>query len=418
MQKIYDPFDGFEHRVLKNGLEIFLKFVDRPWIMSKFIIHSGSNQDPSHIPGVAHFTEHMVSENVPQISNEKITNFFNEKGGNSMLGSTSFLSTQYGFDLIMNGGDLDEALSMYGRMLLHREGFSKHLERERSIIQKEFARRYPLQQVFELEERIRKNLFLGHQLGNSTRPIGNLDSIGKITQADTEEYFQKNYTPQNMTIVVIGGISMSEFVKKLNGTLFLENFDGQATPILTSKFTPTGVLTTEKFDLKNLTSLGVNGSQYSNTWALPTTLDFKTTRVLRSVLSKVLTEKIRTNLGATYSVDFTLEHFQNVAELRIITGTANDKLDTVQQIVREVIQNLNETEEVFHKKLNGFALPEIVDYSAKGVLNSASRDLELLRRITTIQEEKQGFSDVSFESILEYRAILSTNYHEALSGVF
>lgn len=62
---IYDPYAVFKKHVLPNGLTIYHAYYDRPWVKSKFVIHSGSREDEVRKEGTSHFVEHLVSENIP-----------------------------------------------------------------------------------------------------------------------------------------------------------------------------------------------------------------------------------------------------------------------------------------------------------------------------------------------------------------
>ena len=67
---MYDPFAKFTKHILSNGLEIHHQFWERPWIKVEIVVHSGGREDPVVMPGLAHFVEHVVSQNIDGYGND------------------------------------------------------------------------------------------------------------------------------------------------------------------------------------------------------------------------------------------------------------------------------------------------------------------------------------------------------------
>ncbi len=157
---MWDPFAEFESATLPNGLRVYAaEWPNRPWQAMGFLIHSGAAQDPIGLEGLAHYTEHLVSENA-SMPLKDIEAFFQAAGGFASFGSTSFSSTNYKFFAPKQKKFLEEALILFGTMLL-KETLKNRVEAERAVILQEFSRKYPVQFVFDFESREQQMVFPG-----------------------------------------------------------------------------------------------------------------------------------------------------------------------------------------------------------------------------------------------------------------
>ena len=80
---MYDPYADFTKHTLPNGLGVHTVFWEnRPWVIMEFVVHSGGREDSPRKSGLAHYTEHVVSKNIPGYTSDKAEEFFeleNEK---------------------------------------------------------------------------------------------------------------------------------------------------------------------------------------------------------------------------------------------------------------------------------------------------------------------------------------------------
>ena len=139
------------------------------------MIHSGAEQDPVGLEGLAHFVEHLVSENGEVTANE-VRGFFEDHGGSVNLGETGYHYTQYKFFSLANASVFSRALSLFGQMLISAK-LASQVERERQVVTREFHQKYPMEFQRELDEKTRKVLYKGYSLERFLRPLGNLIDI-------------------------------------------------------------------------------------------------------------------------------------------------------------------------------------------------------------------------------------------------
>src|SRR3989344_959027 len=147
---MWDPFAEFQSETLPNGLTVHAAhWPERPWQAMGFLIHSGAEQDPIGREGVAHFVEHLVSENA-DVSKKIMCDFFHDSGGMVDLGTTGYPGTSYQLFLPIERSILAKALDIFSSMLVTAQ-LELQIERERHVIMGEFRQHYPIDFKFELE---------------------------------------------------------------------------------------------------------------------------------------------------------------------------------------------------------------------------------------------------------------------------
>ncbi len=227
---MWDPYSEFQTTVLPNGLTLHeANWPGRPWEIVRFLVHSGAEHDPENLVGVAHFVEHMVSEN-SNTPKKEMEDFFNNLGGSIDLGVTSYPYTGYGFFTPTDRGVIKKAFSMFGYMLLSAK-LKNFMERERRIITDEFYEQYPFKFNFDFEKRERRALYAGNWLEKTIPVLGNPDVIKIITQEDLQSYYDEYYTPANISVIAVGGMPPQELGELLVASPLATNKKGFRTPL-------------------------------------------------------------------------------------------------------------------------------------------------------------------------------------------
>jgi len=175
---MWDPYAEFESAALPNGLTVYAAhWPGRSWEAMGFMIHSGAEQDPIGLEGLAHFVEHLVSCNA-KIPPQLLRAFFEGRGGSADLGMTSYFYTRYRFFAPTNREFLKKALSNFGHMLFLAK-LENFVERQREIIIAEFNRRYPAKLALDLTLRERRALFSGDRIERFVRALGTPESVAR-----------------------------------------------------------------------------------------------------------------------------------------------------------------------------------------------------------------------------------------------
>lgn len=403
---MYDPYAELSKQVLSNGLEIHSASWDRPWIGMEIVVHSGGREDPVTIPGLAHFVEHVVSQNIPNISFDQANEFFEICGGRASFGSTSYLSTRYKFYVPV---DLfEEALVIFGSMLLE-ACLEKDVERERKVIFQEFNQRYPFLETLEWDMGIYKALFKGHRLETWNRPLGRPEGFLSATEADLQSFYDRHYVPANMSLVIIGGLSTKQIVTKLEASPFGMEKNGVRNPIpqpLTQFPVPDEISKTVK--LSDHVNFKVDQTKYKATWAFPMEFPHQARRVFDEVLDQILFDQIREKRGLTYNIDTDYTNFQDVCKYDIECKISPEATPYIDELVRGCIEMVPTRRDLFDRKLQ--ALKQqclMVDLTGRDLVRNSASDLSLDHRIISMQEVWDELHKVTFDQMAEATSLLS-----------
>ncbi len=199
---------------LENGLEILLvEDHDLPLIQANLIIKSGWSADPANRPGAAALTGALLDEGTRSKSALEISEVADNLGAG--FGTFArFDNSQINLSVLSK--HIDKGLNLMADVLLNPTFPEAELERLRinytGRIQQENSQ--PIPPAIKTFQRL---LFgKDHPYGQPYTGTGTEASISAITRDDLVRFHEKNYLPNNATMVVSGDISMDEVKKKLS----------------------------------------------------------------------------------------------------------------------------------------------------------------------------------------------------------
>ncbi|HXK38207.1 MAG TPA: pitrilysin family protein [Candidatus Paceibacterota bacterium] len=404
---MYDPYAEFTKHTLWNGLEVHHVFWDRPWVKLEAVVHAGSREDVHGKAGLAHFVEHLVSQNVPGHSCDSMIRFFDSCGGGAKLGSTGYYSTRYGFEVAANADSLQCALNMFGAMLTGAT-LSQHIERERSVIEREYNERYPYKEMLEWDLGTRAALYSGHRLGTWCRPLGRPEEFLAITESDLQAYYDKYYVPENMSLAVVGGVASLDLISALKRSPFAVSKDGVRNRI-PHPFTPQAPSgeRTKVVRVSEYTNLSVDQASYKAAWAFPADFPWHARKVFNTMLRAILFEEVRENLGCSYNFSPGTANFQDLYEYTISGKVSPDAIDSIDSLVQACIEKVPKQHDLFLRKFN--ALKQgclMTDLSGQALVESAAEDLAADQRISSLQEFLDELNKVTFSQMAEVAEFL------------
>lgn len=198
----------FKHRQLDNGLRIIAEV--RPTAASMaagFFVRTGSRDETLDVAGVSHFLEHMVFKGTARRSALDVNREFDELGANYNAFTSEENTVYYGAVLPEFQDRLLDLLCDILRPSLRAEDFDV----EKNVILDEIARYedMPRYRVYEL---VMAEYFRDHPLGN--RVLGTAESIRALRQEDMRAYFDRRYSPGNLTLVGVGNVDFDALVDK------------------------------------------------------------------------------------------------------------------------------------------------------------------------------------------------------------
>lgn len=400
---------NFPSTFFRTGLKVHSVFWDRLWIGMEIVVHSGGREDPVAMPGLAHFVEHVVSQNIPNREFDQSKEFFETCGGRAEFGSTNYLSTRYKFGVPADPATFREALAIFGSMLLGAR-IEKDVERERKVIFREFNGRYPFLEKLEWDMGIRKALFKGHRLETWNRPLGRPEGFLSATEADLQGFYDRHYVPANISLVIIGGLKTDKVIAELERSPFGMRKDGTRNPI-PQPFNqiPIPVEQAKTVKLSDHVNFKVDQTEYKATWAFPADFPRQARRVFDQVLGKILFDEIREKRGLAYSIGTDYTGFHDVYEYEIGGRISPDATPYIDELVRKCISIVPSRRDLFDRKLKSCKQKCLmIDLSGSGLAGESASDLVSDHRIVPMQEAWDGLHKVTHEQMAEAAALLSS----------
>jgi predicted Zn-dependent peptidase len=405
---MWDPYTNFERIVLPNGLTVFASQVDREFEIFGFIVHAGSREDLIERDGTAHFVEHCVSENVAGYPNSKdITSHFEKQGGFAKLGTTGYLKTSYMCKCQATIEQINKALDIFGKMLISSQ-ILKDIETERNIIIQEYHVRYPYKFASELDLYRHACIFPNHRLNNYQSPIGKIDEIEAMTKGNLQRFYDRFYTPANISVVAIGKLSLESVAEFLEKSPFGQPKSGKRTATEKTRTPDYSAIT--RFDIKASLLLGETNlrtrGHYESYAALPGALNAESVSFTKNLLQKILGQEIREKMGWAYQVQIGLNYLQDLYELYLEIPLKIKALPHIEELVERCISTALNEEDIFHE-MQEIAVNELVleDCSCERICELSMLDIVRTERIVShyeINQLRKAITPNDIKNVLNY----------------
>ncbi|WP_457439991.1 insulinase family protein [Pseudomonas sp. TE3786] len=216
------PKDHNQYRALRlpNNMDVMLVHdAGATHAAANLTVQAGSAQNPADIPGLAHFTEHMVFLGSERYPDPNGYSTFMTKVGGSFNANTDFDFTNYYFRV--PGAALGEALQRLSATLAVPLFDVSYVDRERHAVEAEYRMRMD-------DDRFRLFDVLG-EIVNPAHPIaqfnmGNLTTLGgdpQVLRQRVSEFYQRYYSANLMKLVVSGPQSLDELQGFVNDSFAL-----------------------------------------------------------------------------------------------------------------------------------------------------------------------------------------------------
>jgi len=400
---MWDPYAEFESTTLPNGLTIHAAhWAGRPWEAMGFLIHSGAEHDPIDLEGTAHFVEHLISENAPMPCKE-LKEFFEGNGGKVSLGSTSWHRTQYDFWMPIDPAVFSKALSLFGTALFSAK-LQKFVERERQVIIAEFHRKYVHKITYDLAVRENCALYPGYWLERSMTPLGYPESIARISQDDLQSYYDTHYTPANISIVGVGGLTLEELAKFVSESPFAVEKPGTRTQLptpITDINPPSETRYVFEISQHLKTEVPFEVGGYKSVTVMPTGGATMAVKMLSQMLDETLTEQVRERRAMTYHISSSFYNHRHFYEFEITCNRLEvAALDEIENIIEACIGSTYDHIDLFQKeKRCGLAAAFMIDPKARDICDGALKDLANHQSISSLAEDARDIEALTMDDI-------------------
>lgn len=201
---------------LANGQKLVALKKDGPTTINTFV-RVGSFNETDDIRGISHYIEHNLFNGSSELEPNQFVEEVSDMGGNYNA-STGFMSTNYYIKApLHNKQDLDTMLKIHSNMLEAPKFSVDMLEKEKGIVCSEIQMLED-RPYLKAENILFKNLF-NIDTTSSDLIGGNVTNIQALNKNTVSDYYNKYYTPDNMTTVVVGDINPDKVAQKLNKLL-------------------------------------------------------------------------------------------------------------------------------------------------------------------------------------------------------
>jgi predicted Zn-dependent peptidase len=323
----------FEKKVLDNGLRVVLvPMQNSEAVTIQVLVGVGSNNETKEINGISHFLEHLFFKGTKKRSNPGDIDKEIDKIG---AGHNAFTTKEMtGFWIKSSVKDFDLSLDIISDIILNPLFKEEEIEKERNVILQEISMYddNPQQKVLRLLPFI---MYGDQPIGRET--LGTKESVGKISRKNILEYRNDNYVPENLVIVVSGGINNGSAFKKINSVFSkIKKNDGNKLEFSDFQSEPKVKIFDKKMDQSHL-AVGVKAFDM-----------FDERRYTLSVLSTILGEKassrlfmeIRQKLGLAYYVWSIMWLMPKTGILIMRAGVSHENLEKTVKKIIEIVDDI------------------------------------------------------------------------------
>ena len=203
--------EGLSVTTLPSGQKVIIKEVhDNAIVKIDTWINTGSINEDDKTNGISHFLEHLFFKGTQKYPTGSFDKILDSKGA-LVNAATSKDYTHYYIEIPSKYFDL--AMELHSDMLQNPMIPRKELEKERNVVIEEISKTKdsPLNRVFD-------NIYLilyeksNHPYKRNV--IGTKELIQSVTREEILDYFNRFYTPDAYTTVIVGDVKKEDALKK------------------------------------------------------------------------------------------------------------------------------------------------------------------------------------------------------------
>ena len=201
---------------LDNGLKVI--FIEKPFapIYARMLIRAGSTFDPSHLPGLAHFTEHILAAGSKSCFKEDFWGIMESVGGfRNASTSSTWMDVKCE---IAEVAHMQKMKQHFTHALCTINATESAIEKEKGTIISEIHRRYSKLEEFERDF---VNAFFANGTAWYHNSIGTIESVSRTQASDVETFFTTHCCVENMVLVIAGGCTWNHVQKTFSSIPFL-----------------------------------------------------------------------------------------------------------------------------------------------------------------------------------------------------
>lgn len=195
---------------LDNNHTVVIKEVhDNPIVIIDTWIKTGSINETDENNGVAHFLEHLFFKGTQKHPTKEFDTILESKGAITNAATSKDFTHYY---ILIPSKDFELALDLHSDMILNPLIPRKELEKERKVVIEEIAKNNDNPNNV-LYRNLIKGFYKTHPYKRDV--IGTKEVIETISREQILDFYNKWYTPDNMTTVIIGDINTQKALESV-----------------------------------------------------------------------------------------------------------------------------------------------------------------------------------------------------------
>ncbi len=323
----------FRH-TLSNGMGILLQKVSSPVAHAGVFIRSGTVNEPLHLQGLAHFTEHALFKGTYKRNSFDILSSIESVGG-EMNAYTSKEETCYYASFLKE--NLGQALEVFSDILFNSIFPEEELAKEKQVVLDELEsyQDNPAEQIFDDFESL---LFGRHPLGRQI--LGRRKDLLAITRDDLIAYVSHNYQPQRMLVSCVGDLEPEEVVRQADLYFGQYNAGDDLLSLPQPRRKKPFFQSRKKANHQAHVVTGILVGSPSDPSYYP--LNLLNHYIGGPMMMSRLNLAVREKHGLTYIIESNLSYYSNTGVFNVYFGTDTANVDKVLSLIGEEIRRLRE----------------------------------------------------------------------------
>jgi len=325
---------------LKNGLTIIHEPRKTDSVAVEINVKTGSINETKEINGISHFIEHLVFKNTKNKTQKQLSSAIEDVGG-TLNAFTDNERTAFHAQVLKKHFNI--ALEILSDIVLNPLFLEKDIEQERKVILREMNMYEDTPMIYQ-QMLLPNKLFQKHPLGNMI--IGTKKSMSSITRKQVLDYYHKHYTPNNISIAVVGDIK--DLFRKVE--FFFRNIRSSTLSTLSTLSTPSRPSIIKEPKIKK-PILFIQKRKIENSYF---SLGFKTTSrshkdsfvldIINTILGEGMSSRFfqeaREKRGLVYSIKSNNKFVNDTGYFEVYAGIKKENIEEAKKVIFQEIMKL------------------------------------------------------------------------------
>jgi len=396
MANLNDTLSKIETIELANGLKVYnLHQQNKPFVQLAAIVHSGCLRDTDEALGTAHYLEHMLCVNSGYPTLNELMNSFADDGGhyNAM---TAYGSTGFYFKIPNDSATMKRRMKFLSDICFA-SPLDQHMERERKVILQEYDKSHESAKLRDAHEAAHASLYTGTQVSRSENALGTTDGINAVTSDVLKDFYTQNYTPSNMSIVCVGGISTNDLVSQLEEAGFAQTGPELAPQEYGSMQKPNS--TNLQFDIDPDLPIAQKSCDVSR--YVLTNKSNAVGSVYGQSVSQLLMDRLREEMALTYHTYTRLSNWTPFTEVALeVEGVPSNQAEVAAETVLDVLNQTKQHSDLIEATKQRLIIKEkMADRNTDGLFQKILMPIFLQQPLLSSSEYIETINAVTPEDV-------------------